>query len=109
MKKEVTQYQRNINKWEKIRKKDAYFDTKVWETVEPYYEKATDRTTIKYTKYIRKHYITTELLVSREWVEEGDARPRLEKAGYLGSITLSSSGRSEKWNRESFDYVKNYK
>lgn len=104
----MTEYQKKIEEWKKIRKKDPYFDTKMWETVEAAYDQETNCTTIKYTKYIRKGYITTEILVNREWTEEGDARPRLEEAGYLGSIYVSSSGRAEKWSRELFDYLTNY-
>lgn len=102
------QYQRNIESWEIVRNQNPDFDTKVWETVEPTYDQATNQTNIKYQKYIKRKNMGPEVVANREWNEEGDARPRLREAQYLGGLTIDQLGEREEWGRESFDYLTNY-
>ena len=103
-----TPYQQKLEEWQAVYDRVRLFNTKVWEIVRPSYDETNNCTTIKYEKQIRKGYITIELLASREWTSCGDARLKLEKAGYLESQISSSSGRYSEWVREDFDYLVNY-
>lgn len=109
MKKEILKRLRmNNEKWEKVLDENPGFATRVWEVVHPHYNEETDRTTIKYRKYVNKHYMTTDEIASRQWTEKGDARPRLSDVGYFGSTVVDSSGTYEEWSRQSFQHLTNY-